>query len=248
MDTVLFQEETIILNLGKYIIENVVIHLIAKLRFKDKTFNMEVPLPNNYPNTRISSSPDVKDKGLFWSEINISENALEKDIAKDYFKVNPTITLILKSFYITSKLENIKPTQDEVSLLSGLGKRVLFLSLPYIIKNLSIAPQAIMLIFKCYGGYIAQDDDDKRIKEYLLLSKDDLLKIFREIYFEALLEDCDYNYMVEYGTKEDMVDEIIALEKNSKLVNYYKLLGFTQLTNLSTSTFMGAMLNTLLNR
>ncbi len=248
-------------HLRSYTINNVKVDLKLEIEITNTSvgtsFNLKIPLPDNYPNTELSNSPAVINKGLFYSYFIIRNNSKENRVWLDNFKKVKSILKIkaskyitLGGYFITSKLEynDIKETSEETSMLRGIGKRSICIVMNYLNSDFLSANDTIIML-EASGGSTNRPEDINRINEYSKLSFNKVLSLYREKYPEAYarLQTSDLKNMEEDGPA-GIATLLVSTDNNKKLVEYYtKTFGFTQIGYDSDDTLMGTSLSNFIS-
>lgn len=240
-------DEIYTLEIGKYVIHNVDVNLVATIQFKRLTVVITLPLPINYPLTAIGTSPIVKKEGLFRAMISVISSDDQSwmevvNLAQQRLNIQSTSAIALNSYYVIPRLHNIELTGDELVPLSGLGRKVLCLSMFYITNKFMLQPYTTIIVLEASGAKISSFEDVAKINYYLNLPRNDVLDIYRRKYPEL------YNSGYGMKTVGGIANLLVLLENNADLVNYYKYyLGLKQLSHSSLETLMGTTLDNMLN-
>jgi hypothetical protein len=240
------------INLGTYNLFNVNINLVLNIIFKgNQVVRAIIPLPQNYPLTQSGISDMVKSRGLFEAEINIITN---KSISWYYYPMDYCTTivhrdvkraLVINKFYNIPKFENLEITDKENMIFNGLGRRLLCITFPYIVKYFNIDPKKTPIVLQASGGAIRNQNDRDRSLEYLKLGRLGILQVYQNKY----PEDFESSKILfnEYSDQE-LAEALVSLENNEKLIGYYNtIFGFQQLDYISMETKMATSLNTFLS-
>ncbi len=236
------------INMGTYTISGVSIKLILKIEIKGNSVDIMIPLPTNYPTTKVKMTK-VLNEGLFTASLSIisEENPGWLDFltnTRNVFHLPHGDGIALHSFYVIPRLYNIMTTTEENIMLSGLGKRAICAAFPYIINKLNINPYNTVILLEASGGIISTPGDQERINRYLLMGKRDLLNLYQINYPGAYAE--DYEDLINYSPLE-IARTLVEIENNKNLVTYYtNTYGLIPLSHESNHTLMGTILSSFM--
>lgn len=243
--------ENHIVYLGIYNLFNISIDLVLKIQLgKDNKsgqfLRMMIPLPENYPLTEVGTSEIVKSKGLFEVEFLIigprNKGWIYYQI--NSIEVNTKRSIILNKFYNIAKSENIKITPEESFIFNGLGKTIISLGFPYLIKYFNIDLDKTPIVLEASGGAIRNDNDEFRIQQYLNLNRNDVMQTYKNKYPDDFDE--MYEFLDKYSDLE-LAETLVSLENNHKLIQYYtSAFGFQPITYISTETLMSTLVSTFI--
>lgn len=235
--------------LGIYHIENRFVELNVNIHDETQDgavkFSIHVPLPSNYPLTKIGMSPNIQEEGLFYALISfIGDDKygwIEKfALAQEILETNATYGVVLHAFYNIVKKYHIQQTFEESLIFRGFGKKILCLALRNILDYVNIDPQDTLILLEASGGTF----DTSNIAYYMSLGRDNMLNVFKDSYPDYFNE----MYSSSFQSEPDItIAESLAMTKsNEALIRYYKSFGFEQLSYTSEATFMGNLLSNVL--
>lgn len=236
------------ISMGSYMVNNVCVDLSLMIEIDQMLITIVIPLPCNYPKTEMALSR-VRGEGLFTASLSvIADNRGWMDhliLARRAYGLAYGAGLALHGFYIIPRLYNIVTTNEEDSILSGLGKRAICAVIPYIAENLHINHDNTLILLEASGGQVTTLEDQRRVSNYVDIGRIGILNIYANQYSEAFR--IDFDDLVTYSD-QDLATSLVELENNEKLITYYiKTYGFLPLTHISMGTLMGTLLSTFVN-
>lgn len=211
---------------------------------------LHIALPDNYPETILSANYIINQVGLFEADITVMDP--KSNWIPSFNKIQKLLSrpaeygLILNSFYIIPKRDQIPLTHDEKHFLKGLGKKALCAGINHIITLLIIDPSKTVILLEATRWNILSESDEMTIQHYISWSYEDLLNFYKKRYYEDyLLYEPDNN---DDDEKEILAETLVTTNNNKKLIDYYKTaFGFISLNRLINGKHMGAFLDTFLD-
>jgi hypothetical protein len=218
-------------------------------RYNDNYFiKLHVPLPDNYPDTELSSNYLVNQVGLFEAELSMigphsSWNPYFHKIQR-ILQRSAKYGLVLHGFYMIPKRDQVPITIEERNFLKGLGKKALCLGIDHIITSLELAPHQTVLLLEASGGKIESEADQRAVQNYMSWSYEDLLDRYKKQYYaDYLLYEPN-----DEDQKEFLAETLVRNHNNKRLIDYYKsAFGFISLDRLVEDRHMGVFIDTFLD-
>ncbi len=220
--------------IGTYIISGVSVDLSVKLVKNGEDIELYLPFPDNYPSTQVRRTLDKR--GLIEMKFYISQSFDHYPRrTKDFLLENHNINLddrsiYVSAFYMLPRKYNILATEDESAMLRGLGKKIFCLSLPTLMEQYNMDSDNLISLTAASGSF-QTDEDNRRIKDYMTKSQEDLIHLLMKIqgFPESMLDDPDLSsmyhdeelYLMDQS-KDCLIALIIDRENNGKLIRYYK--------------------------
>lgn len=240
------------IDLGRSTLFNIPIDLILKIRLERDfegrgSVRMTIPLPQNYPLTEVGTSKIVKLKGLFEVELFVIGPNNTNWYLYPMYLIGPhnKRAIVLNKFYNIAKSENIKMSPEESFIFKGLGKKIICIGFPYLIKYFNINSDKIPIMLQASGGAVRNNNDKFQVQQYLVLGRDDIMQIYQTKYPEDFKE--TYFLFKRYSDLE-LAEALVSLENNENLIRYYTCtFGFQPITYISTETIMATSVSTFLN-
>lgn len=166
---------------------NVVLDL--QIKFVEDEVQATIPLPPNYPSTPLK-------------EKLVSHNLCIISIRKRE-------SLTLEAFYLIPREYYLPLTDDEESMLSGLGRIALKKTLRAVADHWSLGPSTLLVVQAC-GGKVSPQDME-------------LVETISKMNRSTLLR-----WLDKYGAigmslldNEELAREIVRIDNNLRLVKYY---------------------------
>lgn len=248
METLLFNY---LLPLTEAIVENTTIKLNLVLRYYQYNdtylIKLHIPLPENYPETGLSSNYMVNQVGIFESEISVIGSA--SSWIPDFNKLQRILQrparygIVLHGFYIIPKRDQISLTIDEQTFLKGLGKQALCAGIDHIIMILKMEPTQTILLLEASGGKIISEADEESVRDYMQWEYDDLLDTYKKQYYDDYI-----SYRPSDLDKDFMAETLVTTNNNKRLIAYYKsTFGFVSLDRVIDGKHMGVFVDTFLD-
>jgi hypothetical protein len=194
------------ISLGTYSVQGVKFDLTLVVTMLDDEVIGSVELPWKYPDTRLFSE--------FQEIININIQVVQNMINIKRFY-----------FYPKDSYRDHIMTKEEQIIFKGLARKCLVLLVKWIQVNFSNLVNSRTWIHLCASGHVCNSDQyNQRVSELFMLTMKQLSEIAMELFgridHQSLLDET--LRPIRDRNKEELIANIMFLEGNLGLIDYYK--------------------------